>query len=483
MSTKQRYRLRVGLFVLLGMGIIAGLILAFTSAPRILKSRNTYYAEFPTAPGIGPGTPVRRSGVNVGEVQAIKLDPRTGVVRLVLRIDPDFPPRTEEDVTILTNLISGDATVDFVPREPQKLPLDLGEALPAGAELVGVTPPTPADLVRQAQDVLPSAQLSLDQIRRSVEKFDQLGPKMEEALIAFRDFGKAGQEIVPELRRTNDELRAFITEVRTYGPQLARTNETVLALLQNANAFVEELRQITTINEPRLVKLINQMTETIDSVNAMLSPENRKLVDRTLKNVADASDKLPQVAQNVDESLAQFRKTIERIDGTITEAEAILKDVRKISNSVSGRIDGTLDETDAILKDVRGVTSNLKERTDKVLANVDSGAEELNKILIDVRAIIREAARSDGTLSRILGDPSLYQNLDAVANGAAKLLPRIEKILEDVEVFADKIARHPERLGVGGAVRPDTGLKEGSAVDPYEKTSRPTLLPGWMNRN
>ena len=30
----------------------------------------------------------------------------------------------------------------------------------------------------------------------------------------------------------------------------------------------------------------------------------------------------------------------------------------------------------------------------------------------------------------------------------------------DVEIFADKIARHPEALGVGGALRPSNGLKE-----------------------
>ena len=30
----------------------------------------------------------------------------------------------------------------------------------------------------------------------------------------------------------------------------------------------------------------------------------------------------------------------------------------------------------------------------------------------------------------------------------------------DFETFADKLARHPEALGIGGVVRPGTGLKD-----------------------
>jgi phospholipid/cholesterol/gamma-HCH transport system substrate-binding protein len=42
-----------------------------------------------------------------------------------------------------------------------------------------------------------------------------------------------------------------------------------------------------------------------------------------------------------------------------------------------------------------------------------------------------------------------------------QVLPRVDRIMRDVEVFADKIARHPESIGIGGAVRPSAGLKEG----------------------
>jgi hypothetical protein len=40
------------------------------------------------------------------------------------------------------------------------------------------------------------------------------------------------------------------------------------------------------------------------------------------------------------------------------------------------------------------------------------------------------------------------------------MTPKIERVLKDVEIFTDKIARHPESIGLGGVVRPGSGLKD-----------------------
>ena len=53
----------------------------------------------------------------------------------------------------------------------------------------------------------------------------------------------------------------------------------------------------------------------------------------------------------------------------------------------------------------------------------------------------------------------VYNHLDEAACLMTRLLPRVDRALQDLEVFADKIARHPEALGLGGVVRPGVGLK------------------------
>ena len=54
----------------------------------------------------------------------------------------------------------------------------------------------------------------------------------------------------------------------------------------------------------------------------------------------------------------------------------------------------------------------------------------------------------------------MYNNLNQAACMITNVVPRLDRILRDVEVFADKIARHPETIGVRGAISPSAGLKE-----------------------
>jgi phospholipid/cholesterol/gamma-HCH transport system substrate-binding protein len=97
----------------------------------------------------------------------------------------------------------------------------------------------------------------------------------------------------------------------------------------------------------------------------------------------------------------------------------------------------------------------------------------MNKMLIDFRDLTRDIARSEGTLQKLITDPSLYNNLNDSAVMAQKILPRLDRILSDVEIFADKIARHPESLGIGGVFRPGSGLKEAPSVLPWKESTGP----------
>jgi len=56
-------------------------------------------------------------------------------------------------------------------------------------------------------------------------------------------------------------------------------------------------------------------------------------------------------------------------------------------------------------------------------------------------------------------NPELYQHLNAAATNIERLTRDLKPILADVRVFSDKIARHPESLGVRGAIQRNPGIK------------------------
>ena len=94
----------------------------------------------------------------------------------------------------------------------------------------------------------------------------------------------------------------------------------------------------------------------------------------------------------------------------------------------------------------------------------------------DLSRTLKVLTQSEGTVQKLIADPSLYNNINESAVGVARILARLEKVSRDLEVFADKIARKPETIGVGGALRPSTGLKE-SPTAPLPQMPVPPLPP------
>ena len=84
---EQNMRFRIGVFVLSSVILLASLIMLFGHWPTFFKRTTHYTVLFQNAPGVEEGTPVRRSGVRIGQVQSVELDDATGRVRARIEID------------------------------------------------------------------------------------------------------------------------------------------------------------------------------------------------------------------------------------------------------------------------------------------------------------------------------------------------------------------------------------------------------------
>src|SRR5579884_2871274 len=123
--TEQGMRFRIGLFVLASLVLLCGLVTLFGSFPSLFKHQNEYVVTFADAPNIGAGTPVRRSGVRIGEVKDIDLDQDSGEVRVHLLIERHYTLRRNEHPTLVQGLLGSDASIDLVPERGRSGPADL----------------------------------------------------------------------------------------------------------------------------------------------------------------------------------------------------------------------------------------------------------------------------------------------------------------------------------------------------------------------
>lgn len=472
---ERRNKLRLGLFMGGTLISLAALVVLFGSAPSLFSNKARYTITYPEAPGIAAGTPIRKSGVRIGEVTAVELDPGTGLVRIHIAIDPKYPLFSNEEATITRGLLNGDTAIDFLPKLDQAgAPLPKGEDYRPGTEITGTPPITPRSLLTPASGVLASAQQSLDRMVASFERLEKVAPQLEATLHEFELLASDVRKFIPELKKTNDKLQKFIGgDVRGPLPigavaaqaepegdnNLSSLIRDVRTLIGVIRPTIEDIRTGIRRMEPEVTgaaksakSALDRAGATFESINEVLSPENRKEIAELVKNINAVSANVLKLSQGFDKVLIETEKTIKNFDTRTAPIGDILNDVRTISKPLAAR-------SEVLVKDI------------------SESAAHLSKVLAEVREMVRVFGRENGTVQKLLTDPGVYNNLDAAAGSLAKVLARADKIARDLEVFADKVARRPELIGVGGALRGSSGLKE-SPFAPMPKDV-PAYRPEW----
>ena len=493
---ERNMRVRLGAFVAVAVAAFAGMVITFGGAPKLFSTSTKYAVYFPEAPGITAGTPVRKSGVRIGQVTAVDIDDDTGRVRLTVEIEGKHLPRQSEEPAISRGLLSGDTTVDFVPKVDDKgNPLVRGDPYPPGAEIVGLPPLNTQRLISQAQGTIPNAQEALNQFTSTVAKFERVGPKAEKAIDEIALFVKSAREVVPELRQTNLRIQEFIGAANGADDQpgnLKTLTKDVQDFVKALKPLIDDLRVVLKDNQEDLTKTLKAFRTLTERAGDLLSDPNRKAVAEVLQILQTAAGDIlsaenrklvGDILKNVKEGSDDLTKTIrlaavlaDRAEGTLKELNTTLKaggDVFKEAGTTVKEVNARVAQAKTILDNVEKATKPLADNIEPTLKNVAKAADELAKTVADARQVIGLLSKSEGTLGKVVNDPQLYNQLVDAAANLNRTLIRAEKIAKDLEVFADKVARKPETIGVGGALRPSTGLKE----SPYAPVPGSTPYP------
>ncbi|MBY0527945.1 MAG: MlaD family protein [Gemmataceae bacterium] len=391
-------RFRIGIFVLMSLILMAVLVTIFSGAPTLFTRNNRYVVLLNNAAGVGPGTPVRRAGVKIGEVEALELDDESGKVRVGILVERKHILRANEQPVLNRNVL-GDTTIDFVALKPPEGTEPDTTPVAPGTAMVGRGQPDAQTLLNQTTELMPSTQRAVMELGKAARTFN---------------------ELAPELSKTNDEARVAV---------------------RNWGKLGERLDVLVQTQQDKIIKTLEDLDDTLKRVGQTFNDDNQRNLAATLKNVRNASDSLDSVTKNTDELIKDSRKTMARVNDSLAQ-------------------------TDQVLANLQRTTKPMAERSDAVMKNLDESTRKLNQVLTDAQELMRAFSRGDGTIQRLMNDPALYQNLNEVTCMVGRMMPRLDRILKDFEVFADKLARHPELLGVGGAVRPSGGINYGEFGEP-----------------
>jgi len=224
-------------------------------------------------------------------------------------------------------------------------------------------------------------------------------------------------------------------------------------LAANVNGLIETKEGSLDEVVERAAEALAQFARTMESAELALGSANRLLGN-------------PELQQSLEATVAALPQMVEETRGTISAARLAIEKIGVTADSLNGTLDHMNQMTDPLAK-----------ATPSIVTKLDSSLGQLDTLLKELTTIAKIVNQGEGTLSKLANDPTLYENLNRSAASMPVVLRNLEFIARDIRIFSDKIARHPELLGVSGALNGSSGLKDSPetapASQPIQRTSHP----------
>ncbi|MEI8016815.1 MAG: MlaD family protein [Schlesneria sp.] len=387
MATERQLQFRVGLLVILAGSICLGLVISFGDARYVWNKRYPLTIQLENGAGLYPTAPVLLSGLAVGSVRQIELNPRHGV-NVLVEIQEGIRLPVDSRVIVSRSLL-GETCVEFVRGTAANV-------LEPGSRISGIAAVDPLEMIQR------------------------LEVRTVETLNAFGETSQEWKGVAKNLNNLMDTKRGNLDEV------------------------VE-----------RAAESLHQFTVTMKNANQMIATANKLVSD-------------PVTQQAMQDTMLALPKLVGATKTTIEETRQTVVSTRQVVDTMNRN-----------LVSLSQVTEPLGKRGEHMVSKLDSSLEKFDQFMTELNHFSKVVNQKDGSLQKFVTDPSLHDQLVRSSESANVLMKNLEPVLRDLREFSDKVARNPEVLGLGGAVRPSTGLKDAELrTTPRSGTPPKTIVRG-----
>lgn len=298
---------KVGIFVLVSMGILLGSVYYVTQ--RQMRGAHVPYKTYLRyAGGLEPGADVLFGGIKVGNVTAV-------------RWDPQDPTRIEIDMNVLegtplnANSVAKLGSVTIVTSPVISISAGSNDAprLPPGGVVPSQESISIDDTQRKFVAVADSARTLLDSVHKDV---DELTGDAHQLIANLSDMsGKPNQQRVASILQNADEMISRISpkidQIADQVQKLTTEADGAIAkvgpLMDNANATVSNANDtITSVREPletdlaEIRKTLEQTRSLLSDVQAAVRTKDQNVTD-IIENLRMATDNLNDLTESVKE--------------------------------------------------------------------------------------------------------------------------------------------------------------------------------------
>lgn len=377
-------QLRVGIFVMVGLAVLAFLILNSTGDFNPFEKKLRIKARFAAADGLKEGSDVQIAGVRIGKVETVSLlppdSPEDSKIEAVMAVDSELSGRP------ITERIRTDSTAQLVALN-----------MLANDKLINITPGTQKGSPVTEGHVLESTDA-----------------------ISINQLTKTGNDLLQQINKLAVPANEILNK--------ANQGEGTLGAIVNDESLYRNLD--ATVAETKLT--ITKLQTTLDKVNRGDGTAGKLLNDAELYNNLNRTvSQLEAISSDIRAGRGTAGKFVTD-DALYNETRAAIIDLR----TSAAKINGIADDFKLISTDlVEGRGTAGKFLKDEKLY------EDARATLDKINAILGDAQAGKGTIGKLVTDETLYNSINQTAANVNQFSSETTKLIYDFRQNPKKYLR------------------------------------------
>lgn len=288
---KSRLELKVGLFVFIGLGLLAVLLVQFSKGTSLFRGTYTVKLHTENVGGLKQRSGVLLSGVQVGGVEKIVLADDGKSVTVFLKIYKDAPIYDDARFVIEQAGFLGDQFVSIIPTENK------GAKLTDGAEVNCAVPFNLQEVARDAAGF--------------IKRIDETAKKLDASVAALQARVLNGETLA--------NFGTSITNMRLFTEQALDTVHTINLIVATNTAQVSAAVSNAVLFSADLTRLA-------DSAQGVLNTNSVNIAAAT-KNIQDATIIFKQLAIDLQAGKG--------LAGTVLQNQELATNIQAIAQNLS----------------------------------------------------------------------------------------------------------------------------------------------------
>jgi phospholipid/cholesterol/gamma-HCH transport system substrate-binding protein len=335
-------KLKVGIVITLALITLFMTVFFAGGIENILSPKAELKAQLQDVKGLRKGAPVWLSGIEIGRVKEIELNPRYGtVISISIKKDALLYINKDSRISVLTMGLLGDKYVELSSGSPQSGPISPGDMIAGSAQI-------------ELKDVMDIGITSIQKMSDFIKKLERLVTKVEEGEGTVSKF-LTDPSVYDNLKETTRTLSLMAKDMKNSQGTLKMLMEDpeLYTKMSAAASSVEEFSRKLSGSTGTIMKLIEDpsLYNRMASASSSLEEFSRKLNEGqgTLRRLAEDAE----LYDSINKAAGQLSTILERIDRGEGIAGSLVRDTelsRELKETVS---------------DLRELTRDIKEHPKK----------------------------------------------------------------------------------------------------------------------